>query len=124
MASFCLLLGPAMPASRVQHVSDMHSKPRLHDTTCCQTLNVCCIHDTTGCQKVEATVVQPVVKPGCTTRFDNRLNEQWLLLFISRLFSAVADWLSNILLHMVCISANLYPVYTIQPVVKAVVQPV
>ena len=31
-----------------------------------------CIHDTTGCQKS--------VKPGltCTTRFDNRLNEQWL----------------------------------------------
>jgi len=44
-------------------------KPRLHDTTCCQTgcqtnrVNVC-IHDTTGCQT------------RCTTRFDNRLNEQ------------------------------------------------
>ena len=29
-------------------------------------------------QPVVKLVVNPVVKPGCTTRFDNRLNEQWL----------------------------------------------
>jgi len=45
--------------------------PRLHDTTCCQTgcqtgLTTGCIVYTAGCQ------------PGCTTRFDNRLNEQRL----------------------------------------------
>jgi len=64
-------------------------KPRLHDTTCCQT------GFTTGC--IVYTNIQPVVKPadnrfhnllyrvhtagcqtGCTTRFDNWLNEQWL----------------------------------------------
>ena len=53
-------------------------KPRLHDTTCCQTgcqaglidnrVNVC-IHDTTGCQTglttgcIVYTNIQPVVKP-------------------------------------------------------------
>jgi len=42
-------------------------KPRFHDTTCCQTeLTTGCIVYTAGCQSV------------CTTRFDNRLNEQWL----------------------------------------------
>jgi len=63
-------------------------KPRLHDTTCCQNrfyrlhrvykhstgfqtrlttgLTNGCIVYTAGCQS------------GCTTRFDNRLNEQWL----------------------------------------------
>jgi len=60
-------------------------KPRLHDTTCCQTgcqtslttdemfvytiqqsCQTSCIVYTAGCQT------------GCTTRFDNRLNEQWL----------------------------------------------
>jgi len=48
-------------------------KPRLHDTTCCQTgcqtslttgLTTGCIVYTARCQT------------GCTTRFDNRLNEQ------------------------------------------------
>jgi len=68
-------------------------KPHLHDTTCCQ--NGCQTGLTTGCivytniQPVVKSVsqpvwqpavscVQPVVKLGCTTRFDNRLNEQWL----------------------------------------------
>jgi len=38
-------------------------KPRLHDSTCCQTgLIIGCI----------------VYTAGCTTRFDDRLNEQWL----------------------------------------------
>jgi len=42
-------------------------KPRLRDTTCCQTgLTTGCIVYTAGCQT------------GCTTRFDNRLNEQRL----------------------------------------------
>jgi len=42
-------------------------KPRLRDTTCCQTgLTTGCIVYTAGCQT------------GCTTRFDKRLNEQWL----------------------------------------------
>ena len=42
-------------------------KPRLHDTTGCQThLPTGCIVYTAGCQT------------GCRTRFDNRLNEQWL----------------------------------------------
>ena len=39
------------------------NKPRLHDTTCCQTRVNVCIHYTTG----------------CPTRFDNRLNEQLVL---------------------------------------------
>jgi len=42
-------------------------KPRLHDTTCCQTgLTTGSIVYTASCQT------------GCTTPFDNRLNEQWL----------------------------------------------
>ena len=65
-------------------------KPRLHDATCCQ--SGCQTGLTTGC--IVCTNIQPVVKPvepvwqngcivytagcqtGCTTRFDNRLNEQ------------------------------------------------
>jgi len=67
-------------------------KPRLHDTTCCQ--NGCQTGLTTGC--IVYTNIQPVVnqtrlptgltngcivytagcQSGCTTRFDNRLNEQ------------------------------------------------
>jgi len=44
-------------------------KPHLHDTTCCQTrLTTGCIVYTAGCQTA------------CTTRFDNRLNEQWLFI--------------------------------------------
>jgi len=38
-------------------------------------LNVC-IHDTTGCQtrlSMVVSYIQPVVKPGCTTWFDNRV---------------------------------------------------
>jgi len=42
-------------------------KPRSHDTTCCESgLTTGCIVYTAGCQT------------GCTTRFDNRLNEHWL----------------------------------------------
>jgi len=73
------------------HPSHYFLKPRLHDTTCCQTglttgcivytiqtfnrlsnpfdnrgLTIGCIVYTAGCQ------------PGCKTRFDNWLNEQWL----------------------------------------------
>jgi len=62
-------------------------KPHLHDTTCCHT------GLTTGC--IVYTNIQPVVKTGltngcivytagcqygCTTRFDKRLNEQWLFI--------------------------------------------
>ena len=61
----------------------MSTKPCLHDTACCQ--NGCQTGLTTGC--IVYTNIQPVVKrlyrvagcqTGCTTRFDNRLNEQWL----------------------------------------------
>ena len=62
-------------------------KPCLHDTACCQT--------------------------GCTTRFDNRLNEQWLFVqhgCQTRLRTGfTTGWMF---------------VYTIQLVVKPVVQPV
>ena len=63
-------------------------KPRLHDTTCCQSrlsnrfenrVNVC-IYDTTGCQTRFTTgltngciVYTAGRQTGCTTRFDNRL---------------------------------------------------
>jgi len=56
------------------------------------------LHNTAGCQA------------GCTTRFDNRLNEQWLYTRYSRL----SKWLSSGWMF----------VYTIQPVVKPVRQPV
>jgi len=48
-------------------ISKVTVKPRLHDTTGYQTgCQTGCIVYTAGCQN------------GCTTRFDNRLNEQWL----------------------------------------------
>jgi len=68
-------------------------KPRLHDTTCCQCgcqtgLTTGCIVYTqrsTGCQTRLTTglttgciVYTAGCQTGCTTRFDNRLNEQWL----------------------------------------------
>jgi len=76
--SMCVLSGWTSARSAC---TDVHSgvvmlsdlKPRLHDTTCCQTgcetgcdnrVNVW-IHDTTGCETV--------CQLGCTTRFDNRL---------------------------------------------------
>jgi len=80
-------------------------KPRLHDTTGCQTclttgLKNSCIVYTAGCQS------------GCTTRFDNRLNEQ---LFVQH--GCQTGWQTR--LTTGCI------VYTnIQPVVKLVWQPV
>jgi len=40
-------------------------------------LNVC-IHDTTSCQYNWLYRVFSWLSTGCTTRFDNRLNEQWL----------------------------------------------
>jgi len=53
-------------------------KPRLHDTTSCQT------RCQTGCQTRLTTrltngciVYTAGCQTGCTTRFDNRLNEQW-----------------------------------------------
>jgi len=50
-------------------------KPRLYDTTGCQT-NGCIVY-TAGCQT------------GCTTRFHNRLNEQWLFVqpVVNRLYN-------------------------------------
>ena len=48
--------------------ADVAVKPRLHDTTCCQT--AC----QTGCQ----TGLTAGCQTGCTTRFDNRLDKQWL----------------------------------------------
>ena len=51
--------GLRMRCSRHEAMRQSLSKPRLHDTTCCQ--------------------------GGCTTRFDNRLNEQ----------SVRSTWLSN-----------------------------
>jgi len=77
-------------------------KPRLHDTTCCQTglttgLTNGCIVYTASCQT------------GCTTRFDNRLNEQWLLVQHGCQTDLATSWMF---------------VYAIQPVVKPVVQPV
>ena len=117
-------------------------KPRLHDTTCCQTgcqtschtgLTTACIVYTAGCQT------------GYTTRFDNRLNEQWL--FVQPgwtnsgcLFNTVVKpvwqlvWqpavsckqtsnrLSNLL--TTGLTTGWMPVYKIQPVVKPVVQQV
>ena len=74
---------------RTARVSSLDLKPRLHDTTGCQTR--CQTGLTTGC--IVYTNIQPVVKAGstngcivytagcqtgCTTRFHNRLNEQWL----------------------------------------------
>ena len=51
-------------------------KPRLHDTTCCQT--GCQTGLTTGKMFVYTIqpVVKPVVKPGCTTGLTTVLNEQ------------------------------------------------
>ena len=73
------------------HVSAV-LKPRLHDTTCCQTgLTTSCIVCTAGCQT------------GCTTRFDNWLNEQWLFVQYSCQTGLTTGWMF---------------VYTIQPVVK------
>ena len=56
-------------------------------------LNVC-IHDTTGCQT------------SCTTQFDNRLNEQWLLIQHGCQTGLTTGWMF---------------VYTIQPVVEPAV---
>jgi len=51
-------------------------KPRLHDTTGCQTPLTTGL--TTGCI-VYTAICQTGCQTGCTTQFDNRLNEQWLL---------------------------------------------
>ena len=77
-------------------------KPRLHDTTCCRTgcqpgkclytrynrlsnqfhnWLYCVNKHSTGCQTRLTTGLTNgyvVYTAGCTTRFDNRLNEQWL----------------------------------------------
>jgi len=64
-------------------------KPRLHATTCCQNRfhnrlypeykhsTGCQTRLTTGCI-VYTAGCQTGCQTGCTTRFDNRLNEQWL----------------------------------------------
>jgi len=64
-------LGCAPERYGVMSITVASDKPRLHDTTCCQTgcqtgLTTGCIVYTAGCHT------------SCTTRFDNRLNEQWL----------------------------------------------
>ena len=105
-------------------------KPRLHDTTCCQTGCQCGCRLTTGC--IVYTNIQPVVKAvwqpavstgcimytagcqtgcitGCTTQFDNRLNKQWLFIQSGLTTGLTTGWMF---------------VYTIQPVFKLVVQPV
>ena len=93
-------------------------KPRLHDTTCCQT--GCQTGLTTGC--IVYTNIQPVVKPvwqpvwqpavSCTTRFDDRLyrvNKHPTGCQTCMTTGLTTGWMF---------------VYTIQPVVKPVVQPV
>jgi len=76
-------------------------KPRLHDTTRCQTgLTTGCIMYTNTQPAVKpvwqpvwqtaVTCIQPVVKPVWQTRFDNRLNKQWL--FVQH---GCQQWLSN-----------------------------
>jgi len=66
----------------------------IHDTT---SLTTGCIVYTAGCQT------------GCTTRYDNRLNEQWLFVEHGCQTGLTTGWTF---------------VYMIQPVVKLVVQPV
>ena len=84
-------------------------KPHLHDTTCCQNrLNVC-IHDTTGCQLYRVYKHSNGCQTSCTTQFDNRLNEQWLFIQHGCQTGLTTGWMF---------------VYTIQLVVKPVVQPV
>jgi len=85
-------------------------KPRLHDTICCQT------RLTTGC--IVYTNIQPVVKlcimytagcqTGCTTRFVEQLLVQHGCQ-TGLTTGLTAGWMF---------------VYTVQPVVKLVVQPV
>jgi len=60
-------------------LSALAVKPRLHDTTCCQTscetaLTTGCIVYTAGCQT------------GCSTRFDNH---------VERTVAVCSTWLSN-----------------------------
>jgi len=76
-------------------------KNRLHDTACCQTgLTTGCIVYTARCQT------------GCATLFDNRLNEQWLFVQHGCQTGCQAG-----------LTTGWMFVYTIQPVVKSVVQP-
>jgi len=57
-------------------------KPRLRDITCCQTgLTTGCIVYTAGCQT------------GCTTRYDNRLNEQSL--FVQHVVNRLSSRFDN-----------------------------
>ena len=82
----------------------MFLKPRLHNRTCCQSgyqtgLTNGCIVYTAGCQS------------GCTTRFDNRLKEQWLFVQHDCQTGCQTGLTSGWMF-----------VYTIQPVVKPVVQ--
>jgi len=103
-------------------------RPRLHDTTCCQTgcqfgltnqLYRIYKHST-GCQiRLTTGLTNGCIlytagcRTGCTTWFDNRLNEQWL--FVQH--GCQTGWTTDL-------TSGWMFVYTIQPVVKPAVQPV
>ena len=97
----------------------LYLKLHLHDTTCCQTgLTTGCIVYTAGCQT------------GCTTRFDNRLNEQWLFVqhgcqtscrFDNRLYRVYEHSTGCQCGLTTGLTTAWMFVYTIQPIIKPVV---
>ena len=101
-------------SSDCQSIVELHRvtvKPRLHDTTCCQTgLTTGYIVYTAGCQT------------SCTTRFDNRLNEQSVrsTRLSNRVCQIGCTTLFDNRLNEQCCSFNT----VVKPVVKPVWQPI